>query len=414
MSTSTSSFSTKLPCEIIDEIIDQVHDTGNNVDMKNCALVCRDWLPRARTNLFRNFNFPRRIPWSWQTDSARFRDSLASLAEDIKSSPLKPPYSSVVRNLIIRAPLLITPPSHAEPLLPQLPFNNLRSLDLSSPANVFDLTSIHSLLENNPHLENLSLRSFECSLNHFLRFCSMIAAGHTSLSSLKVGYFTTRAPDPTNSWDLPLDTALSTSTPVAEHPPCLRSLSVDTSFNPRKDLETWMEPFFTMHQHFFNLSSLRCLTLPSNVPSNHPLIFQRCGPSLTHLVLTWFSSTFFSPSVVSSFKHLIKLVDLTLLEIVGKDISEGTLAILKDILAIVQQLEHLCLEFASSTFGDHGLHQIDNLLDSLLQTVGTTGLKKLTLRISTLRNVTEDEILAHLPAISGRVSVEILYHGPVY
>ncbi|EMD34658.1 hypothetical protein CERSUDRAFT_86071 [Gelatoporia subvermispora B] len=42
-----------LPLEIWDEIIDYFGEAGDRLTLSSCALVCRAWLPRARSHLFR-------------------------------------------------------------------------------------------------------------------------------------------------------------------------------------------------------------------------------------------------------------------------------------------------------------------------------------------------------------------------
>ncbi|KAF5367419.1 hypothetical protein D9758_003617 [Tetrapyrgos nigripes] len=109
------------PPEIRDEIIDRVLDT---VTIKSCTLVCHDWLPRARTNLFRNFTFPpnaRSEPQ--QKDLSEYKEKLELLAEDMASSSISPPYSRIVRILTVRLPLLISRENLAfNTLISQLPF----------------------------------------------------------------------------------------------------------------------------------------------------------------------------------------------------------------------------------------------------------------------------------------------------
>ena len=39
-----------LPAEILDYIIDHLHDTEDA--LRNCSLVSKSWIPRTRTHLF--------------------------------------------------------------------------------------------------------------------------------------------------------------------------------------------------------------------------------------------------------------------------------------------------------------------------------------------------------------------------
>ncbi|KAF5367415.1 hypothetical protein D9758_003613 [Tetrapyrgos nigripes] len=415
---SAKHFAATFPPEIRDEIIDRVLDT---VTTKSCTLVCHDWLPRARTNLFRKFTFPPNARSEYQPeDLSEYKEKLELLAEDMASSSISPPYSRIVRILTVRLPLLISRENLAfNTLISQLPFTNLQSLDFSS--RNLDSTSLLHLLEKNPLLESLALSSFTCSSNHLLRLLSRIAAGRSSLQSLTLGVIPTCPPDLTNTWDSPFD---ASSTPLSLHPPRLQSLSFSTLSRPTCNLvnpKTWVLPFFTIPEHFFDLSSLCYLTLKSHVPRRYPIILQQCGPTVTHFTLTSFNRNFFGPSLAPSFRHLTKLVDLTLTEIFESKFSD-TVAILKSILSVViQRLEHLSLEFRTlyhwpsldaESFGNNCLCEIDNLLDGFLQTgqiVHATSLKKLSLKIPTHYNMDETEIRAYFSATNanGRLSLEV-------
>ncbi|KAF5337899.1 hypothetical protein D9758_013095 [Tetrapyrgos nigripes] len=410
---SAKPFAATFPPEIRDEIIDRVLDTGST---KSCTLVCHDWLPRARRNLFRNFTFPPNAQFEPRPeDLSEYKEKLELLAEDMTSSSLSPPYSRIVRILTLRLPTLIYPKNFAfNTLISQLPFTNLQSLDFSS--RTLHSTSLLHLLEKNP-LESLALRS-HISSDHLLRLLSRIAAGQPSLQSLELHIIPRpSSPDPTNTWDSPFD---ASSTPLSLHPPRLQSLSVTTFIFPTVvHRETWVEPFFTMPEHFFDLSSLCCLTLKTHVPQRYPIILQQCGPAVTHFTLTSFYHIFFGPNLAPSFSHLTKLVDLTLTGISEEKFSD-TVAVLNGILSIViQRLEHLSLEFRTprqlrsypELFGNNCLCEIDNLLDGFLQTgqTGRASLKKLSLKIPTDYNMDEADIRTYLSTTnaSGGLFLEV-------
>jgi len=44
-----------LPCEILDHIVDLLHDS--QTPLRNCCLISKSWIPRARAHLFAELNF---------------------------------------------------------------------------------------------------------------------------------------------------------------------------------------------------------------------------------------------------------------------------------------------------------------------------------------------------------------------
>ena len=56
----------KFPCEILDHIVDLLHDS--QIPLRNCCLVSKSWVPRTRTHLFAEIHFQtKKSLESWKT-----------------------------------------------------------------------------------------------------------------------------------------------------------------------------------------------------------------------------------------------------------------------------------------------------------------------------------------------------------
>jgi hypothetical protein len=74
--TETTMSNLRLPAEILDHIVDNLHDTEDA--LRNCSLVSKSWIPRIRKHLFANVEFP--TPESLESWKAAFPDPLTSPA----------------------------------------------------------------------------------------------------------------------------------------------------------------------------------------------------------------------------------------------------------------------------------------------------------------------------------------------
>jgi len=102
-----SSLAPTLPLELHEDIIDVVQDSIPTLCA--CVLVCRAWMPRSRSYLFRNIVIHSKCNdyEDQRYSAARYvlhRDRLTSLITDLSSAThVHPPASSLVRNLSISA-----------------------------------------------------------------------------------------------------------------------------------------------------------------------------------------------------------------------------------------------------------------------------------------------------------------------
>ena len=87
--TATAMLTPHLPAELLDHIVDLLHD--ENDPLKSCCLVSNSWIPRARKHLFARVSFHTVAHLqSWRET---FRDPLASPAYYTKSLLINCPYA---------------------------------------------------------------------------------------------------------------------------------------------------------------------------------------------------------------------------------------------------------------------------------------------------------------------------------
>ena len=64
----TTMTNTHLPAEMLDRVVDYLHDTRDA--LRNCCLVSKSWIPRTRMHLFADIEFPTaRSLQSWKEAS---------------------------------------------------------------------------------------------------------------------------------------------------------------------------------------------------------------------------------------------------------------------------------------------------------------------------------------------------------
>ncbi|KAK7442706.1 hypothetical protein VKT23_015952 [Stygiomarasmius scandens] len=157
--------------EIFDEIMD--HTTDCSQTLKICSLVCRSWLPRARTHLFHDFTFPPKNPEEGVDYMDEIQKALQLLVDDMNNSTLVPPLSRIVRRLRISRTewwdcdntyLQVLP--HA--FLAQLPFKNLTHIRVHGAKIDRDGSEAFcNLLEKQHLLESLVFDDIFSASNYF-------------------------------------------------------------------------------------------------------------------------------------------------------------------------------------------------------------------------------------------------------
>ena len=177
LSETTPMMTAVLPQEILNLIVDHLRD--DRVALKDCCLVSKTWVSRARRHLFARVEFtsPHRIE-AWR-----------EFFPDPSTSPARHTRILVNRNLDVTAPKLdVTTWIHSFNRITQLELNRL-TLDQTSLIQLYGLSpTLTSLLLYNVHapvsgifnlicsfplLENLALHS--C---HEIRFLGLISCFH--------------------------------------------------------------------------------------------------------------------------------------------------------------------------------------------------------------------------------------------
>ncbi|KAF5362591.1 hypothetical protein D9758_009599 [Tetrapyrgos nigripes] len=164
-----------LPSELTDAVIDCLQDYPS--DLKTCSLVCHDWLPRARTNLFHDFTFPpHNSTLSSDPDSKKTKmavkavvDVMTNMIDLATKFDLGSPIPALVKNLTVdgrgsRVLLDI----YNTGFLSQLPFTGLLHISIyhcdsetyayTPSQRCLQRKSLEGLLEKNLHLKSLGIR----------------------------------------------------------------------------------------------------------------------------------------------------------------------------------------------------------------------------------------------------------------
>lgn len=74
----------RVPQELVDAILNELDDDDNVPALRNCGLVCHNWLPSARSHLFRDITLDYEIP-SETTDALEILKSSPEIALAIRS-----------------------------------------------------------------------------------------------------------------------------------------------------------------------------------------------------------------------------------------------------------------------------------------------------------------------------------------
>ncbi|KAK7442711.1 hypothetical protein VKT23_015957 [Stygiomarasmius scandens] len=279
----------RLPQEIYDEILDRAK--GCLQTMKSCTLVCRDWLPRARTYLFYDFTFPPRS----YLDLAQLEgcpeeamEELQVLIDDMNASTLAPSLSAIVRRLCIYTEWLISI-SRYPTLFSQLPFKclthfrvrafNQRPYDRGGywfHGYTVDAKPLSQFLAQQPLLEHLffeHLIYFTARIG-FFELLHNTASSAAKLHTLCIdGVFCMM--NSLNELDQGHIEKLVASFPIIKNPPPLRVLK----FSPGSFLAEHLA-------HFFDISSLHTLVITSvNLASLRDLMLVHGRWTITSLVM---------------------------------------------------------------------------------------------------------------------------------
>ncbi|KAK7442699.1 hypothetical protein VKT23_015945 [Stygiomarasmius scandens] len=157
----------EIPQEIWDQVVDFANEDGSN-SLKSCTLVCRAWLPHARTLLFHDFTFP---PLLHSRSNSGKLDKVPLTLHRINTSPITPSLSTVVRRLRVGWPEWWKHADvHSRPLLPeilfsQFSFNNLTHIRVHAwRFFASDIESMCDLLARQPRLEYLAFDD-DCDLS---------------------------------------------------------------------------------------------------------------------------------------------------------------------------------------------------------------------------------------------------------
>ncbi|KAJ3877360.1 hypothetical protein F5051DRAFT_7636 [Lentinula edodes] len=150
-----------VPQEIFDLCIDWLEASQCFQSLKTCTLVCSSWLPRTRYHIFRRLSIDFRF---------RFRESLPDLISQLRVDIFaKPSIVSYVRVMSLQLQYSLdhqAGPESPYECLSDIPFTNLEQLHINFAYSLLTedypwrLSRLIHLLQNNPHLENLTLRNF--------------------------------------------------------------------------------------------------------------------------------------------------------------------------------------------------------------------------------------------------------------
>ena len=141
-----------LPPELIDRIIDHVHDKKS---LNACSLVCRQWSPRSRKRLFVQIEFASlRHLERWCARIHPERSGLSSLVEDLTLSEYDPPSTGPWPSWL-RPSILANAASHFHS------FSGLRALKVQKGDIYVDhiLSMLHSFGSSLENVTRLTLRS---------------------------------------------------------------------------------------------------------------------------------------------------------------------------------------------------------------------------------------------------------------
>jgi len=282
-----------LPQEICDEIIDFAKDCSET--MKLCTRVCRNWLPRARANLFYDFTFPPENQQEQLNDCNpdTIVEEIMLSIDNMNASPLTPSLFSLVRRLTINIEWMAWLLQVVPALSFQVSFKNLAHIRLCRPDNFSRLNpvsmeakSLSGFLEQQQlsRLESFILDSdlfFPLMIDFFEMYHRVVASRANRLHTLAIhGVYNTIKFD-----DVDSDMARHiVKLPKMVHPPRLRILKLD-AFQLR-----WAEHILSP-LHLFDTSSLHTLIIvgcsPSNLKDSESLrcIFGQCGSLITSLLL---------------------------------------------------------------------------------------------------------------------------------
>jgi hypothetical protein len=162
----------RLPAEILDHIVDHLHDT--NAALRNCCIVSKSWIPRARKHLFAFIWFPTaETLQSWKatfpdppTSPARYTKTLVIYrpqvvtAADTEAEGWITGFSRVTRLEVGVRSSFVHPVSF-------VPFHGFSPMIKSLCVTIFDCLSPHifDLILSFPSLEDLTVTVPHKALN---------------------------------------------------------------------------------------------------------------------------------------------------------------------------------------------------------------------------------------------------------
>ncbi|KAK7442787.1 hypothetical protein VKT23_016032 [Stygiomarasmius scandens] len=316
-----------LPQEICDEIMDLAKDCSQV--MKACTLVCRDWLPRARTHLFHDFTFPPDSEVQLKVYSDEImRERLWPFIRGMNASTLTPSLFTIVCRLRFSREWLTGISIKVPKLFSRLPFQNLTHFRLydSAPLGqcdyIVDAESLTNFLARQSSLQSLIFGDniYFSSDYEFHKMCYRIAQS-ANLHTLCIDGIHCLA-------DRRVFQAqhLAASLPVIKSPPSLRIIKYS-----RDQVDT-IKHFLDLHS--FDASSLdkvvvtHCLL--ADVAYSLWRIFKYCASTVTYLTL---EISYCCPVDRNQSREVLdKLVNLTYFElkILREDYSPADAILLKE------------------------------------------------------------------------------------
>ncbi|KAF8530692.1 hypothetical protein JB92DRAFT_2782395, partial [Gautieria morchelliformis] len=179
---SSSSMKYILPGELIDQVIDHLHD--DSPSLRACCITCRAWVPSSRFHIFHDIVLP-----------AKRADALALILET------SPHIAPLVRSLAIINPWPDAKYNYLDAVIPAIApkLTRLKTLRLRCVTlTKQDPKVLSALIHNFSTLQELHIPS--ATFNSFRDFAALIVA-HPFLECLEVGFVSWKSVATESHWE---------------------------------------------------------------------------------------------------------------------------------------------------------------------------------------------------------------------